>query len=66
MKKLQELINLILAGSKLLAKYKNHRLIGEWAGCFDAHIEPNWILIYEISADNLTLWRTGTHSDLFK
>jgi mRNA interferase YafQ len=65
MDKLKELIKLILAGGDFLPKHKNHRLSGEWSGCHDVHIEPDWILIYEVADDTLILWRTGTHSDLF-
>lgn len=65
MEKLKTLINLLLSEAELPMTYKNHPLIGEWSGCFDAHIEPDWILIYEIADNTLTFWRTGTHSDIF-
>jgi mRNA interferase YafQ len=31
----------------------------------DCHLEPDWLLIYKKSSDELTLGRIGTHSDLF-
>jgi mRNA interferase YafQ len=65
MEKLKEFIRILVSGSELPQHYENHPLIGKWRGCFDAHIAPDWILIYELSEDTLTLWRTGTHSDLF-
>lgn len=51
----------------LPAKYKDHILKGEYAGFHECHIKPDWLLIYDISEDTitLTLTRTGTHSDLF-
>ena len=63
--KLKELLIMLAEGVELPPKYKNHTLQGEWEGCFDAHIAPDWILIYEYSGDVIRLLRTGTHSDLF-
>ncbi len=54
-------------GEPLPPKYKDHNLIGNFKGCRECHISPDWLLIYEISEDNteVILRRTGTHSDLF-
>ncbi|MEW5920173.1 MAG: type II toxin-antitoxin system YafQ family toxin [Bacillota bacterium] len=46
-------------------KYKEHRLIGNYKGYLECHIEPDWLLIYKIDGQNLYFVRTGTHSDLF-
>lgn len=48
-------------------KYKDHNLEGEYKGFRECHINPDWLLIYRVEADELilTLSRTGTHSDLF-
>ena len=48
-------------------KYKDHALSNNWAGFRECHIRPDWLLIYKIEKDilTLTLMRTGTHSDLF-
>jgi len=48
-------------------KYKDHKLHGKYNNCRECHIEPDWLLIYEIKNDKLilTLTNTGTHSDLF-
>ncbi|WP_348640742.1 type II toxin-antitoxin system YafQ family toxin [Mesorhizobium sp. B2-3-13] len=45
--------------------YKDHPLKGDWKGFRDAHIEPDWLLIYRVVGDELQLARTGSHSDLF-
>ena len=54
----------------LPVKNKDHALKGEYAGCRECHIKPDWLLIYDKSTDGelhiLNLIRTGTHSDLFK
>ena len=63
--KLLEVIELLLSENPLPEKNKDHPLNGNWKGRRDCHIEPNWVLIYKISKDELLLERTGTHSDLF-
>lgn len=49
----------------LEAKFKDHKLIGDYVGARDCHIEPDWVLIYENHKDELVLIRTGSHADLF-
>ena len=65
MAKLREAILLLIEGSSLPPRYKDHPLGGEWKHFRDCHIEPDWLLIYKIDGDDLHLVRTGTHSDLF-
>ena len=45
--------------------YRPHKLSGEWKGVWECHIEPDWLLIYDVTAREVLLIRTGTHSDLF-
>ncbi|WP_258592295.1 type II toxin-antitoxin system YafQ family toxin [Mesorhizobium sp. AR07] len=63
--KLRELLGLLIAEDELPASYKDHPLKGDWKGYRDAHIEPDWLLIYRVAPDELQLARTGSHSDLF-
>lgn len=65
--KLFEVIEKIANGEKLEAKWKDHALSGNYAGTRECHIEPDWLLIYEVFEDTLvlSLLRTGSHSDLF-
>lgn len=53
---------------KLPQNYLDHALTGDFIGFRECHIEPDWLLIYKIENEilTLTLTRTGTHSDLFK
>ena len=48
-------------------KYRDHELTGKYKGFRECHIEPDWLLIYLVEKDSLTLTltRTGSHSDLF-
>lgn len=65
--KLFEVINTIAEDKELSPKYRDHNLSGEYAGCRECHVEPDWLLIYEVM-DNvlvLMLYRAGTHSELF-
>ncbi len=64
---LGEVVDMLSEGLTLPAKYKDHSLVGNYSGCRECHITPDWLLIYEISEGDLILYltRTGTHSDLF-
>lgn len=64
---LKDVLNLLVNGKILPIKYKDHNLSGNFKGCRECHITPDWLLIYEIADNELILYltRTGTHSDLF-
>lgn len=64
---LTDVIRRLSAGEPLPDKNKDHSLIGDFAGCRECHITPDWLLIYEIDNEALILYltRTGSHSDLF-
>ena len=63
-------IDLLQNGSVLPEKYQDHPLRSskEYKNCRELHIEPDWLLVYKYSNDNLVLYliRTGSHSDLFR
>ena len=65
---LHSVIELLLQGKELPEQYKDHMLQGNFAGFHECHIKPDWLLIYLIEDDiiTLTLVNTGTHSDLFR
>ena len=65
MAKLEAIIRLLERGESIPEKHKLHRLKGEWTGCMELHIEPDWVLIYEVRGNELYLEATGSHSDLF-
>lgn len=64
--KLEQVIKLLLSGRELEPQHKDHSLIGNWKGHRDCHVEPDWLLIYRITTDDLYLERTGSHAELFK
>jgi len=64
--KLESIIKLLLTGKELNPRYKDHPLVGNWKEHRDCHIEPDWLLIYRKTADDLYLERTGSHAELFR
>jgi mRNA interferase YafQ len=60
-------IKKLAEGEVLGESYQDHPLKGEFKGCRECHIAPDWLLVYEIMDDILILYliRTGTHADLF-
>ena len=40
---------------KLDDKYRDHSLVGEYKGLRECHIEPDWLLIYYVENNTLTL-----------
>ena len=65
--KLFEVINILADGGTLDIKYRDHDLTGKYKGARECHIEPDWLLVYEIQGDvlGLMLYRLGMHSELF-
>ncbi len=51
----------------LPAKYKPHKLTGNYKNLWECHIQPDWLLIWEQNDKELILLftNTSTHSDLF-
>jgi mRNA interferase YafQ len=65
LRKLEAIIKKLQAGETLPPSNRAHPLKGDWKGYWDCHIEPDWLLIYKLTHEELRLARTGTHSDLF-
>lgn len=67
MKKLVTVLSLLANGGPLPVQYKDHALTGNLQDFRECHIEPDWLLIYQIYNDTLILsaTATGSHVDLF-
>ena len=63
--KLRALLTSLIRQEPLSARHLDHPLRGIWKGYREAHIEPDWLLIYRIEGHELHLIRIGSHSDLF-
>lgn len=67
MNKLIDVLSLLASGNPLPAQYKDHQLSGSLLDFRECHIEPDWLLIYQIYESTLILsaTATGSHADLF-
>jgi len=63
----EEIVLLLCNKKPLSLKNRDHALSGNYSGFRECHITPDWLLIYKVQKDilTLTLTRTGTHSELF-
>ena len=68
MEELRAVTDLLQEGKTLPEKYRDHSLSGNYKGYRECHINPDWLLIYKRKEAIMvvSLYRTGTHSDLFK
>ena len=66
-KLLDDIVEKLLHGIPLEEKHRDHELKGKYKGFQECHIQPDWLLIYLLENDvlTLTLVDTGTHADLF-
>lgn len=64
---LEDVIDTLANGEVLAERFCDHSLSGDYVGYRECHIAPDWLLIYKYDHDILvlTLYRTGSHSDLF-
>lgn len=64
--KLDAVMAIFIKRYVIASKYRDHALSGDWNGCRELHIEPDWLLIYKIYDDGVCGFaRTGSHSELF-
>lgn len=56
----------LLAGGPLDPLHRDHRLIGNFQGRRECHIESDWLLIYKTEETRILFERMGSHSDLYK
>lgn len=65
LERLQQVIDILRIPESLPLKNADHNLTGNYTGYRECHIGPNWLLIYRQNEEELLLYRTGTHADLF-
>ena len=65
--KLLDVVRLLSEGKPLPDKHRNHLLHGDYRGYWECHVTPDWLLLYEKDTEIrvISLYRTGTHSDIF-
>ena len=64
--KLKTVIAVLVEEQPLAERHRDHVLVGNWRGRRECHIEPDWLLIYKLQADEIIFERTGSHADLFE
>jgi mRNA interferase YafQ len=64
--KLKIILRSLMEEEELDPIHRNHKLIGNWLGRRECHVESDWLLIYKIENDRIIFERTGNHSDLFR
>ena len=63
---LRVVIETLAARQPLPPRYRDHKLLGRWRNYRECHIEGDWLLIYALTSEALTLERTGSHAELFE
>jgi mRNA interferase YafQ len=66
LEKLKRVLETLMKEEELAQEYRDHVLVGQYKGTRECHIEPDWLLIYELAESEIVLIRTGSHSDLFR
>ncbi len=66
LEKLKRVLETLMKEEELIQKYRDHVLVGQYKGTRECHLEPDWLLIYELAESEIVLIRTGSHSDLFR
>ena len=65
--KFRTVVSILMEKGKLPVEYRPHKLKGKYKNCWECHITPDWLLVWEQNDATLLLLMvdTGTHSDLF-
>lgn len=64
---LQKAAQILADTGALPEQYRSHKLSGTYEGCWECHIKPDWLMVWQQNDTELTLLflRTGSHSDIF-
>jgi mRNA interferase YafQ len=58
-------VEMLVEEGELPSAFHPHQLRGDWKGVWECHIEPDWLLIYQVTTTEVVLIRTGSHADFF-
>ena len=64
---LEKVIEILRLNGNLPSIYKPHKLTGIYTGCWECHLQTDWLLVWKQNDIELIIlfMSTGTHSDLF-
>ncbi len=65
LRKIYFIVEKLVKGERLEKQFLAHKLTGNYSDKWEAHVDPDWLLIYEVLGDIIVLYRTGSHADLF-
>jgi len=66
LQKLFDLMDILIQNKPLEKKHRNHKLKGNFVNRWECHVEPDWLLVYRKTQDEIRFERLGSHSELFK
>lgn len=63
---LNYILTILARGGDIPAENKPHQLIGDYRGCMECHIGPDYLLIWRDEKEDVVyIIRLGSHSELF-
>lgn len=65
LEKLKKVMRLLAFEQLLSPSHRNHKLKGNFVDYWECHVEPDWLLVYKKTSEQIIFARTGTHADLF-
>ena len=66
LEKLKIILRTLIEGHPPDPLHHDHKLIGDYQGRRECHVESDWLLIYKLDFPKIIFERTGSHSDLFR
>ncbi len=57
---LHDVMEMIVDEQPLPARYRDHKLTGNYIGRRECHLAPDWLLIYKLTDDAVIFERTGS------
>ena len=65
---LETVLTFLEQSGELPAKYKPHKVSGNYKNYWECHVKPDWLIIWQQNNKTrvIELVRTGTHSEPFK
>lgn len=64
--RLKMVMGKLVRGEPLEPKWRDHPLKGNYISRRECHLEPDWLLIYKLTHEEIIFERLGSHSDLFE
>jgi mRNA interferase YafQ len=64
--RLKRVMTWIACEQELPAELRDHKLVGNYRGRRECHLDGDWLLIYKLEGDIVIFERTGSHSELLK